>query len=169
MALRFIIGFMLTANTILAQGGEALDKRNGFKDIKMVSLVTAYDGLEFSKAIEDEEFPDANLYTAKKGHYENIGSLKIYNLEVKVYKDSIFEIRVITEKDPKLYKGLKKAFGTPEFAYRSGKYYWKSKRLMLTYSSYSSNKIEMVYRSFVMKGKLKADKEEEVNDIVSDF
>lgn len=153
----------------IAQDVSELDRRNGFKDIKMASEISAYEGLEFKKEIEDEVFPQAGLYTAKKGYYESIGSLKIYDLQVKTYKDSIFEVRVVTEKDPNLYKGLKKAFGEPEFAHRSGKYYWKTERLQLAYTSYSSNKIEMVYRSFIMADKLKEEKKQVVEEIVDDF
>lgn len=169
MALRFVILFLIISGNLLAQGSEELDRRNGFKDIKMASDVTAYEGLEYKKDIEDNVFPEAKLYTPKKGHYENIGSLKIYDLEVKVYKDSIFEIKVITEKDPNLYKGLKKAFGEPEFAYRSNQYYWQSERLKLSYSSHSNNRIEMVYRSYEMNEKLKEEKKQVVEEIVDDF
>ncbi|MEX2335782.1 MAG: hypothetical protein WD555_00750 [Fulvivirga sp.] len=169
MALRFIIGFIFIINISNAQESKELDRRNGFKDIKMTSLITAYEGLELKKEIEDEEFPNASLYTAKKGHYENIGKLKIYDLEVKTYKDSIFEIKVITEKDPNLYKGLKKVFGTPEFNYKSRQYYWKSDRLQLSYSSFSNTKIEMVYRSYIMSAKRKEEKKQVVENIVDDF
>lgn len=169
MALRFVILFLIISGNLPAQSSEELDRRNGFKDIKMASNVNAYEGLEYKKDIEDRVFPEAKLYTAKKGYYESIGGLKIFDLEVKVYKDSIFEIKVITEKDPNLYKGLKKAFGEPEFAYRSNKYYWQSDRLKLLYGSHSNNKIEMVYWSYEMNKKLKAEKKQVVEEIVDDF
>lgn len=169
MALRFVLGLVILSHFTVAQDVSELDKRNGFKDIKLASNVSAYEGLEYKKDIEDETFPNAKLYTAKKGHYESIGNLKIYDLEVKVYNDSIFEIRVITEKDPNLYKGLKKAFGEPQFGYRTGYYYWSSDRLRLSYGSYSNNKIEMIYNSFVMNKKRKEEKKQVVEEIVDDF
>ena len=152
-----------------AQGAEELDKRNGFQDIKLASAVGDYEGLEYEKDIEDKIFPEAKLYAAKKGYYESIGSLKIYDLEVKVYRDSIYQIRIVTEKDPNLYKGLKGIFGEPEYAYGTNKYYWQSDKIKLLYSSHSNNKIEMVYNSFVMREKLKEDRKEVVDDIMSDF
>lgn len=169
MALRLFIALMVFGFSAAAQDVSELDRRNGFKDIKMASPVTAYEGLEYKKDIDDEVFPEARLYTAKKGHYESIGSLKIYDLQVKTYKDSIFEVRVVTEKDPNLYKGMKKAFGEPEFAHRAKEYYWRTQRLRLGYSSYSNNKIEMVYRSYIMNDKLKEDKQKVVEDIADDF
>ncbi|ELR73657.1 hypothetical protein C900_02061 [Fulvivirga imtechensis AK7] len=169
MALRFLLALIFVNHITVAQDASELDKRNGFKDIKMASNVSAYEGLEFKKDIDDDTFPDAKLYIAKKGHYESIGTLKIYDLEVKVYNDSIFEIRVITEKDPNLYKGLKKAFGEPKFGYRTGYYHWTGEQLGLAYGSYSNNKIEMVYTSYVMNKKRKEEKKQVVEDIVDDF
>lgn len=169
MVVRIIIGLLLITSGVFAQGPEELEKKNGFQDIKMASLVTNYEGLEYKKNIQDEVFPEAKLYTPKKGYYESIGSLKIYDLEVKTYKDSIFEIRIITEKDPKLYKGLKKLFGEPKYAYIGNKYVWNAEHLQLAYSSYSNNKIEMVYISFLMREKLKKEKKQEVEDIADDF
>ena len=152
-----------------AQGVEELDKRNGFKDIKMTSPVSSYEGLEYKKDVEDEVFANAKLYVPKKGHYESIGNIKIHELEVMTYKDSIYKIRVVTNKDPNLYKGLKKAFGEPEYAYRSNKYFWNTENLVLTYVSHSKSKIEMVYFSYVMQRRAKEDKKQVVEDIVDDF
>ena len=67
------------------QGVEELDRRNGFKDIKMTSLVSSYEGLEYKKDIEDEVFPNSKVYVPKKGYYENIGNIKIHELEVMSY------------------------------------------------------------------------------------
>ncbi len=153
-----------------AQGVEELEKRNGFKDIKLTSVVTEYEGLELKKeAVEDETFPNTTVYTPKKGYYETIGSLKIYDLEVYAYKDSIYQIKVITEKDPNLYKGMKKLFGEPEYGYRNEVYYWASPRLKLQYGSYSKNKIEMVYFSYLMVEKRKQEKKQVVEEIADDF
>jgi len=153
-----------------AQGLEELEKRNGFKDIKLVSSVSSYEGLELKKEeVDDETFPKSTLYTAKKGFYESIGKLKIYELEVLAYKDSIYQIKVITEKDPNLYKGMKKLFGEPEYAYGREQYYWNTDKLKLAYGSHSRNKIEMIYFSYLMVEKRKQEKKQVVEDIVDDF
>ena len=153
-----------------AQGIEELEKRNGFKDIKLTSRVSDYEGLELKKdGVDHETFPNSTIYTPKKGHYESIGVLKIYELEVYAYKDSIYQIKVITEKDPKLYKGMKKLFGEPEYGYRSEVYYWSSPNLKLQYGSHSKNKIEMVYFSYKMVEKRKQEKKQVVEEIADDF
>lgn len=148
---------------------EELDKRNGFQDIQMASAVNDYEGLEYKKDIENEIFPEAKLYTAKKGFYQNIGNLKIYELEVLVYRDSIFLIRVVTDKDPMLYKGLKTAFGPPEFSMRTGKSSWDGKNVRLIYDDYSKKRMQMVYFSHLMVKKLKEDKKEAVQKMAEEF
>lgn len=160
---------LITSGLSYAQSVEELDKRNGFKDIKMTQSIIEHEGLEFKKEIESAIFPRAYQYVAKKGVYEDIGGIKIFDLEVNTYDSAIYEIRVITEKNPNLYKALKRTFGEPEYDYRGNKYYWKTDRLRLSYDSHSKNKIEMVYFSYLMTERLKADKEQVVEEIVDDF
>lgn len=135
----------------------------------MASKVTDYPGLNFKKSIKDNIYPDAGLYVAKKGSYQSIGRLKIFSLEVKTYKDEIFEIKVTTEKDPDLYQGLKKVFGEPEFSLVSNTYFWRSASVKLTYIANAKGKIEMVYTSIKMRDRLKADQKEVVDVISEDF
>jgi hypothetical protein len=154
---------------LVAQSVEELDRRNGFQDIKMATPVDNYEGLELKKDIEDEVFPEAQLYVAKKGFYENIGSLKIYDLEVKTYKGHIFQIRIVTEKDPNLYKGLKKIYGEPKYAYRAAETQWNATNVRLSYNSHSKKKMEMIYYSNIMTQQLKEEKKQEVKEIADDF
>lgn len=160
---------MFFSSNVSGQSVAELDKRNGFKDIKMTNLITDYEGLEFKKKIESEIFPRAYQYTRRKGFYQTIGQIKIYELEVNTYDSSIYEIRIVTEKNPNLYKALKRNFGQPQYDYRGDKYYWKTENLRLSYDSHSKNKIEMVYFSYLMTNRLKEDKKQIVEDIADDF
>ena len=169
MRITVLMLFLLLSVAAEGQDVRALDKRNGFKDIKVNTSVLDYEGLEYKKDIEDKIFPEAKIYVPIKGYYESIGNLKIYDLEVKTYRDSIFQIIVVTDKDPNLYKGLKSAFGEPEYHYRAGFYHWTAENLRLSYTPYQKDKIEMKYESFLMRNKLKKDKEEVVEAIVDDF
>ncbi|MEM9390089.1 MAG: hypothetical protein AAGA02_06420 [Bacteroidota bacterium] len=152
-----------------AQSVAELDRRNGFKDIKMTSRITDYEGLEFKREIDSEIFPKVYQYVRKKGFYDTIGGIKVFDLEVNTYDSAIYEIRIVTEKNPNLYKALKKNFGQPEYDYRGDKYYWKTDNLRLSYDSHSKTKIEMVYFSYLMTAKLKEDKQQVVEDIADDF
>src|SRR5882672_5303214 len=54
-----------------------LEKRNGFKDIKLGMVVDSLKGIKFKKEfMEREEFP-AKLYTVEHPDYEKIGEVKI--------------------------------------------------------------------------------------------
>ncbi len=167
MRISLIILILTLTAPLFGQTVIELDQRNGFKDIKMNSSVLDYEGLEYKKDIADNYYPEAKLYVAKKGHYENIGSLKIYDLEVKTYRDSVFQIIVVTDGD--IYKGLKSAFGEPEFHYRSKFHYWMGENLRLSYTAPRKNRLELKYDSFLMREKLKKDKQEMVEAIVDDF
>ena len=83
--------------------------------------------------------------------------------------NEIFEIKIIVDKDLKLYKGLKQNFGDPKFDLRRDEYYWSGENLRLSYSSLSKNKIVMTYTSFLMRDRLKSDKKKEIQSIADDF
>jgi len=165
----FILFLSLTTVMLQAQSVEELDKRNGFKDIKLATEVHLYEGLEYKEEIPDEHFKQLAVYTKKKGYYESIGSIKIHNVEVLAYNGEVYKIKVITEKNPKLYSGMKKAFGEPTFSPRGDNYYWATDKVNLTFGNNAKTKLELIYTSHVMKGRLKKDKEEEIEEISKDF
>ena len=51
----------LIANISQAQSVEELDKRNGFKDIKLATQVELYEGLEYKNEIEDKLFKQLSV------------------------------------------------------------------------------------------------------------
>jgi hypothetical protein len=159
----------LFANISRAQSTEELDKRNGFKDIKLATEVHLYKGLEYKEEIEDKLFKQLAVYQKKKGYYESIGSIKVHEVEVLAYNGEVYKIKVITEKNPKLYSGLKKAFGEPTFSPRGDNYYWATENINLTFGTNSKTRLELTYTSHVVKSHLKKDKEEEIEDISEDF
>ena len=167
--MRLTLAFLVFTCVVAYAQNPELDKRNGFKDIKLNSPVDSYEGLELKKSVEDKIFPEAQLYTPKKGFYETVGGQKIHSLTVKTYKGDIFEIKLIVTKDANLYKGLKKNFGDPKFDLRKDEYYWSTKKLRLSYASLSKSKIVMTYSSYPMRAKLKEDKKKEIEAIADDF
>lgn len=161
-----IVLFSITLN---AQSVQGLQERNGFKDIKMATDISLYDGLVFEKEIEDEKFGTLQVYTRKKDTYVSIGTIPIQELKVTVYNGEVYMIQVIINKDPKMYGGLKKAFGPPKFSPVTNDYFWQSDSLKLVYRAYDKKQLEMLYRSYVIERKLKDEKKEEIEDIASDF
>jgi len=165
----FIPFLLFFCFSVAAQGVEELEKRNGFKDIKLASDVTLYEGLIFEKEIDDEKFGKLQIYIRKKEHYTNIGIIKIDYMEVRTYNGEVYEVQVVINKDPKMYGGLKKAFGPPQYSPVTNDYFWRADSLKLMYRSYGKNQLEMVYHSYVIDRKLKDEKKEEIDDIASDF
>ncbi|MDH5396573.1 MAG: hypothetical protein OEX02_00395 [Cyclobacteriaceae bacterium] len=166
-----LCGLLITALTGKGQSVEELDKRNGFKDIKLNSEITQYDELEFKKKIKDEVFPDAKLYVNKKGSYTTIGNIPVIGVEVSTYKDRIFQIRVETDKNTNLYKGLATAFGEGSWSLRKKAYVWSAENLSLVFRSVGKNKesLELIYYSYVMVRERKEEKKEYVREVSDDF
>lgn len=160
---------LVASQALFAQSAEELDNRNGFKDIKMVSDVTQYEGLRYDRDIEDEKFQNFSVYTAKKEHYESIGTVKVHELEVLAFKGEVYKIKVVTDKNTKLYGGLKKAFGEPNYSPRSDNYYWATDNLVLIFKSHSKNKLQLTYQSYIVEQKLKQEKKDEIQSISEDF
>lgn len=159
----------LIVNVSQAQTVEELDKRNGFKDIKLATEVHLYEGLEYQEEVVDKLFKQLAVYQNKKGYYQSIGTIKIEEIEVLAYKGDVYKIKVITEKNPKLYSGLKKAFGEPTFSPRGDNYYWSTDNINLTFGNNSKTTLQLVYTSHIVKSRLKKDKEEEIKGISEDF
>ncbi len=151
------------------QEANALDEKNGFQDIQLTSEVSQYDGLTFKKKLSDKAFPDAQLFTAKAGHYQEVGGIRIQKLEVKVYTGLIYEIVVIADKDPNFYNGLERKYGKGKYSVKNNSYNWSGKNISLTFKSLSKSKVILTYFSHIVKKKVKEDQKKKVKDIADDF
>src|SRR5689334_9000554 len=117
-----ILSYLLILNYAVAQETE-IDRRNGFKDIKMASNIDSVKGAVFKKEIKEGHHP-AKLYSIEHPDYQTIGEVKIESIEVKTYKGLIYQISVITEKDSRLMKGMESALGKPIYNVRDESYNW---------------------------------------------
>lgn len=115
--------FVFTLTQTLAQETE-LDRRNGFKDIKMAMLVDSVKGAKFKKDFKEKGHHEAKLYTVEHPDYQTIGEVKVNTIELKTYKGFIYEILVITDKDTRLMKGMESALGKPTYNVRDESYNW---------------------------------------------
>ena len=152
-----------------AQDLAELERRNGFKDIKLGSSPSSYAGLRFEKNLITEKGDTLGVYSKVTSSYPSIGGIAIKEMEITSYRDQIFRIAVETEKDPRLYKALVKAFGKPEIAPRDGKYRWRTSELRLVFSSAGKARLQMEYYSYAVAKKIKLDKEEDIVDLSDDF
>jgi hypothetical protein len=153
---------------VYAQDLEELEKRYGFKDLRLESSVGDYKKLESVKH-KKAKIEGISSFQAVKGSYLSIGKIKIHKVKVLAYDSMIYEISVITEKNPDLYKGLEKAFGKPQITVGYGAYTWKTENLSLTFRSHSKSKLELRYHAYAFEQWLKEEKQEKIQDVSSDF
>ena len=164
--LLLLIGYSICA---LGQDTAELERRNGFKNIKLGTLIDSLKGAEFKKDIKEKNEFLAKLYEVSNDEYRNIGEVKVKKVEVKTYKDLIYEIIVITDKDTRLMKGMIKSFGEPKYILTSDTYNWVTQSLSLTFKDHSKKEIRLTYRSYPIIKMMKADKGKKIDDIAEDF
>jgi hypothetical protein len=160
---------LLSCLTVFSQETETeLDKRNGFKDIKLASPIDSVRGAKFKKDLKENGHP-AQLYTIEYPDYTSIGEVKINSIEARAYKGLIYQIVVLTEKDTRLMKGMESALGKPIYNVRDESYNWVGKKVGLKFSSHSKNQLELLYTSTVVLKMMSEDKKQKVKDIANDF
>ena len=165
----FVFSLYICPLIASAQVLNELERRNGFKDLKLGMAIDSVKGVKLKKEfIEREEF-SAKLYTIDNPDYEKIGDVSVNRVEVKAYQDQIYQIHVVADKDPRLMKALESIYGLASYDMKRETYFWKAPSLVLKFRSYSRNQLEMIYTSFVVLQKMKIDKQQKVNDIADDF
>jgi len=167
-SLLFIFFCLLTV-AVTGQDLAELDRRNGFKDLKLGNHIDSVKGATFEKDIKEKnEFP-AKLYEVEREDYKSIGEVKVKAVEVKTYKDLIYEIIVITNKDTRLMKGMEKSFGKPVYILVTDTYNWKTEKLSLTFKDHSKNELRLTYRYYPVLKQMRIDKGKKIDDIAADF
>lgn len=168
---RIIPGLLLfcIATQGICQDLSELDKRRGFKDIQLGSPIDSVRGIKLQKEFKEyDQFP-AKLYEVDHPDYETIGEIKINKVELKTYKDLIYEIRVVTHKDPRLMKALESLYGKADYDIKNETYFWKTDSLILKFQSEGKHRLELLYVSFGLLKSMKDDKDKKVDDIANDF
>ncbi len=146
-----------------------LDKRNGFKNIKMTMHIDSVPGAIFKKDIKEKGHHPARLYEVVHPDNATIGEVVVNKIEVKTYKGLIYEISVITAKDPRLMKGMEGALGKPIYDVRNESYTWLGKNLTLKFRQASKNSLELLYASGLVRQMMEDDNKKKIEDIADDF
>jgi hypothetical protein len=154
---------------VTAQDLSELDRRNGFKNLKLGTIIDSIKVPSFKKDIKEKnEFP-TKLYSVENEDYKSIGEVKVKRVEVKTYKDLVYEINVITAKDSRLMKGLEKSFGKPIYIIPTDTYNWKTNTLSLTFKDFSKNELLLTYRYYPILKMMRIDKGKKIDEISTDF
>lgn len=165
-----IFSTCLFSLTLFAQDGlTELDKRNGFKNIKMTMHIDSVPGAVFKKDIKEKGHFPAKLYEVIHPDNAAIGEVVVNKIEVKTYKDLIYEITVITEQDTRLMKGMESVLGKPMYDVRDETYTWTGKNLTLKFSKASKKTLQLYYSSALVRKMMEEDKRKKIDDIADDF
>jgi hypothetical protein len=171
--MHFRIGFtllLLTGNLILLRGqnGDELNRRNGFKTIKLGGSIDSVKGAVLKKEfLERDEFPE-RLYETENAEYKTIGEVAVEKIQLITYKNLVYKIVVTTEKDPRLMRALEKSFGKAVYVVRTTRYSWKAESLSLTFLAHK-NDIELTYRCYPVYKMMMEDKGKKVDIMAEDL
>jgi hypothetical protein len=163
----FILLFV--SGNLFSQEMTELERRNGFKDIKLGMSVDSISGLVFKKEFKEKDEFDAKLYEVQGDAYKQIGDVEIKHVEVKAYKNLVYEISVVTVKDSRLMKALESIYGQAEYDARNDLYSWRGRGIGLKFKARSKSHLEMIYQSTVVFNMMKEDKAKKVKAIANDF
>lgn len=165
----FGIYFFCLTYTLAAQDITELDKKNGFKDIKLGMPIDSVKGIKLKKEFKEKNGAEAKLYSITHPDYKSIGEIQVNQIEAKVYKGFIYEIHVFTEKDPRLIKAMESILGQAAYDQINERYLWKGQNLNLTYQPHGKKEFMLVYLSHLVYKMMKDDKDKKVEDISTDF
>jgi hypothetical protein len=169
MRTSLLLFLLLPFQLSLAQGISELEKRNGFKDIKLGMVADSVKGVKFKKDIKEfDEFP-AKLYSVEHPDFASIGEVKVDRIEIKAYKNLVYEISVVTVKDTRLMKALESIYGKADYDLKKEFYFWRTDNLVLKFRPHGRNHLEMLYVSYAAHKVMRADKNQKVDDIANDF
>lgn len=133
-------------------------------------LVDSVKGAKMKKEFTEKgNVQPSSLYEVEHPDYEKIGEIEVRKIELKTYHNLIYEITVVTDKDPRLMKAMESVFGQASYNAKDNFYFWKGETLVLTYESNSKKELRLVYKSLTMPSMMKADKEKKIEKIADDF
>ncbi len=166
---KIILPFVFALNIAFAQDTTELEKRNGFKDIKLGISIDSIKGAKLRKEFKEKgEFP-AKLFDVENPAYEKIGEVSVKSVDLKTYKNLIYEIHVVVDKDVRVMKALESLYGKSEYDMKGEIYFWKTPNLVLKFGSHGKHHLELTYISFLAHRTMKEDKGKKVDDIAEDF
>jgi hypothetical protein len=167
--LKLFLLFTIISPYCISQSLPELEKRNGFKDIKLGMLIDSVKGFKLKKEFKEKSEYPAKLFEVEHDNYKSIGEVKIHKVELKTYKDLVYEINIITEKDARLMKALESLYGKSDYDMKNETYFWKTDSLILKFKSEGKQKLQMLYVSYGVHNMMRSDKDKRVDDIANDF
>lgn len=166
----WLLLILVAARPSQAQDIDELERRNGFKDLKLGMHIDSVKGEKnFRKEFREQDEFVAKLYSVEHPDYQKVGEIPVAKVDVKTYNDLVYQIHIVTDKDPRLMKALESVYGASDYDLKKETYFWKGRTLILKFRSFSRNQLEMIFTSYLILKKMKEDKEKKVEDIADDF
>ncbi|MFN5168642.1 MAG: hypothetical protein ACK5DD_03400 [Cyclobacteriaceae bacterium] len=160
---------LLTSALAHAQSVDELNKRRGFKNIRLDFPTDSIKGLVFEKDIQERNEFSAKLFRVDHPDYATIGGVKVKEIKLKSFQDQVYQIQVITAKDPRIMQGLEKAYGRSTYSIRSETYYWKGDSISLVYKAHGKHAISLIYSSSRVHRLMMKDKTRQIEEVAEDF
>ena len=159
---------VLFASSLQAQSISELDRRNGFKSIKLGNPIDSVKEAVFKKDIVELKTYPAKIYETKHADYKFIGEVEVKKVELKTYKELIYEINVFLPKDPRVMQGLEKLYGEATYSVRLHAYYWNAENLSLVFKG-DKKQIHLTYKSAPIIKMMHEDKNKKVEKVAKEF
>lgn len=148
---------------------DALEQRNAFKTIRLNHPVDSIRGAKFKKKGHELKTIETEIFDVSDPDLETIGEVKVHGITIKTYNRLVYRIEVVTEKDPRLMKGLEKAYGKPSYSVRTGIYSWRAPSLSLTFALHDRNEFILTYSSYPVFKMIREAKGEKVTEIADEL
>ncbi|MFM9074452.1 MAG: hypothetical protein ACKORJ_02650 [Bacteroidota bacterium] len=149
-----VAALALLSGLLIAQpqepNSDALEQRNAFKTIRLNYPVDSIRGAKFKKKSHELKTIETEVYEVTDPELETIGEVKVHGITVRTFNRLVYRIEVVTEKDPRLMKGLEKAYGKPSYSVRSGIYSWRAPSVSLTFAQHDRNEFILTYNSYTV-------------------
>ncbi len=158
----------LVSSGLKAQDVSELDRRNGFKSIKLGSPIDSVKAAVFKKDMVELKTYPAKIYETKHADYKSIGDVNVKKVVLKTYKNLIYEINVSLPKDPRVMQGLEKSYGPATFSVRMHAYYWNAENLSLIFKG-DGKQIHLTYKSGPIIKMMHEDKNKKVEKVAEEF
>lgn len=159
---------ILINSSLWAQNTAELDRRNGFRNIKLGNPIDSVKEAVFKKDIMEQKMYPAKIYETKHADYKSIGEVPVKKIELKTYKDLIYQINIVLPKDPRVMQGLEKSYGEATYSVRLHAYYWKAENLSLIFKG-DGKQIHLSYKSAPMLKMMNEDKSKKVDQVAEQF
>jgi len=159
---------ILINSSLWAQNTAELDRRNGFRNIKLGNPIDSVKEAVFKKDIMEQKMYPAKIYETRHTDYKSIGEVAVKKIELKTYKDLIYQINIVLPKDPRVMQGLEKSYGEATYSVRLHAYYWKAENLSLIFKG-DGKQIHLSYKSAPMLKMMNEDKSKKVDQVAEQF